>query len=77
MSIYVFLHLSALEKIGLNKKLFGLHSLRSGGVTAAATAHVEDRLFKKRGRWKTDRAKDDYIKENISERLSVTKNLGI
>jgi hypothetical protein len=42
--------------------------LRSGGVTAAATAHVEDRLFKKRGRWKTDRAKDDYIKENISER---------
>ena len=76
MSIYVFLHLSSLEKLGLNKKLLGLHSLRSGGVTAAATAHVEDRLFKKRGRWKTDRAKDDYIKENISERLSVTKNLG-
>jgi hypothetical protein len=44
---------------------------------AAATAHVEDRLFKKHGRWKTERAKDDYIKENISERLSVTKNLGI
>ena len=69
--------LSALEKLGLNKKLFGLHSLRSGGATAAATAHVEDRLFKKHGRWKTDRAKDGYIKENISERLSVTKNLGI
>jgi hypothetical protein len=50
MSIYVFLHLSALEKLGLNKKLLGLHSLRSDGVTAAATAHVEDRLFKKRGR---------------------------
>ena len=69
--------LSALGKLGLNKKLFDLHSLRSGGATAAATAHVEDRLFKKHGRWKTDRAKDGYIKENISERLSVTKNLGI
>jgi hypothetical protein len=41
------------------------------------SAHVEDRLFKKHGRLKTDRAKDDYIKETISERLSVAKNLGI
>lgn len=64
--------------MGLDKnKLLGLHSLRSDGATAAATAHVEDRLFKKHGRWKTDCAKDGYIKENISERLSVTKNLGI
>jgi integrase len=37
--------LSALEILGLNKKFFGLHSLRSGGATAAAAAKVEDILF--------------------------------
>ena len=69
--------LSALEMLGLNKKMFGLHSLRSGGATAAAASHVEDRIFKKHGRWKSDRAKDGYVKESILERLSVTKKLGI
>lgn len=39
--------LSALESIGLDKSKFGLHSLRSGGATAAASAGIHDRLFKK------------------------------
>ena len=68
--------LSALETLGVNKKYFGLHSLISAGATAAAAANVEDRLLKKHGRWKTDKNKDGYVKENISERLSVTKNIG-
>jgi hypothetical protein len=49
----------------------------SAGATAAAAAGFEDRLFKKHGRWKTDRAKDGYAKENIVERVSVTKQLSI
>ena len=69
--------LSALESIGFDKNQFGLHSLRSGGATAAAAAGVEDRLFKKHGRWKSEKAKDGYIKENLAQRLSVTKQLGI
>lgn len=69
--------LNALETIGLDKKQFGLHSLRSGGATAAAAAGVEDRLFKKHGRWKSENAKDGYIKESIDNRLSVSKKLGI
>jgi integrase len=69
--------LSALETLGLNKKYFGLHSLRSGGATATAAAKVEDRLLKKHGRWRTDKAKDGYVKENISEKLSVTQNIGL
>ena len=64
--------MSALETLGLNKKFFGLHSLRSGGATK-----VEDILFKKQGRWRTDKAKDGYVKENISEKLSVTQNIGL
>lgn len=69
--------LSAIESIGLEKHHFGLHSLRSGGATAAAAAGVEDRLFKKHGRWKSEKAKDGYIKEDLNQKLSVTRKLGI
>lgn len=69
--------LSSLESIGLDKRNFGLHSLRAGGATAAANAGVCDRLFKKHGRWRSDSAKDGYIKENLDQNLLVTKGLGI
>lgn len=69
--------LSAFQSIGLDKTKFGLHSLRSGGATAAAVSGVNDRVFKKHGRWSTDKAKDGYVRENIEEKLSVSKNLGI
>ena len=69
--------LEALGSVGVDKSLFGLHSLRSGGASAAAAAGIEDRIFKKHGRWMSEKAKDGYIKENLNSRLSVTKNLGI
>jgi hypothetical protein len=69
--------LSALKAVGLDKKQFGLHSLRSGGTTVAAAVGIDDILFKRHGRWKSDKAKDGYVKENIHVRLSVSKNLGI
>lgn len=57
--------LEALESIGVDKSLFGLHSLRSGGASAAAAAGIDDRIFKKHGRWKSENAKDGYIKEKL------------
>ena len=69
--------LTAFESIGLDKKNFGLHSLRAGGASAAANAHVSDRLFKRHGRWKSEKAKDGYIKDNVASLLSVSKSLGI
>lgn len=69
--------ISALQSIGLDHKKFGLHSLRSGGATAAAAAGVDNRLFKKHGRWKTDTAKDGYVKESLADRLHVSNNIGI
>ncbi|KAK6165001.1 hypothetical protein SNE40_023749 [Patella caerulea] len=56
---------------------YGLHSLRSGGATACANLGINDRLFKRHGRWKSEFAKDGYIKDNLSERLIVSQNLGI
>ncbi|XP_071133591.1 integrase/recombinase xerD homolog [Mytilus edulis] len=69
--------LEALCAIGLDKKQFGLHSLRSGGATQAANNGVSDRLFKVHGRWRSENAKDGYVKDSIDKRLSVSKNLGI
>lgn len=67
----------ALASIGLNISDYGLHSLRSGGATAACNAGVSDRLFKIHGRWKSENAKDGYVKQNLTTRLSVSKNLGL
>ena len=68
--------LGALEELGLDKRKFCLHSLRSGGASAAA-AGVNDRLFKKHGSWKSDTAKDGYVREDLDQKLSVSKNFGI
>ena len=44
---------------------------RQGGASAAANAGVSDRLFKRHGRWRTDRAKDGYIKASLESLRSV------
>ena len=69
--------LSAFESMGLDKQNFGLHSLRARGASAAANSHINDRLFKRHGRWKSEKAKDGYIKDNVDALLSVSKSLGI
>lgn len=69
--------LQSLTRVGEEAKEFGTHSLRSGGATAAANAGVPDRLFKRHGRWKTDRAKNGYIKENLKDLLLVSQSLGL
>lgn len=48
-----------------------LHSLHSGGASAAANNEIKDRMFKLPGRWISDSAKDGYIKDNLKERLSA------
>jgi hypothetical protein len=51
--------------------------LRAGGATNAANAGVSNRLLKKHGRWKTDKAKDGYVREDLKSLLSVSMNIGI
>ena len=68
-----------LKGLGYDEKKFGLHSLRSGGATAAVinNPNLSERLLKLHGRWKSDIAKDMYILEQTQNRLSVTCNLGL
>ena len=57
--------LQKLTALGLDPKQFGLHSLRSGGASAAANAGVPDRLFKRHGCWRSENAKDGYVKDTM------------
>ena len=68
---------SMLKGINLNPSLYGLHSLRSGGASAAANLGVRDRLIKKHGRWKSEGVKDRYISEDLKNLLFVSRNLGL
>lgn len=64
--------------LGYDHKVFGLHSFRAGGATAAAnTPGISERNFKRHGRWKSDSAKDGYVEDSESSRLMVSKSLGI
>ena len=67
--------MDAFSQLGFPSRLFGLHSLRSGGATAAANAGVNDRLFKRHGQCRTGKAKDGYVKDNLDVLLSVSKSL--
>ena len=66
-----------LKNIGLDKTQFGLHSLKSGGATAAANLGINDRLFQKHGRWKSEKVKNGHLHENLRALLSVSNNLGL
>ena len=69
--------LQKLAALGLDPKQFGLHSLRSGGASAAANAGVPDRLFKRHGRWRSENEKDGYVKDTMESRLSVSRDIGL
>jgi len=51
--------------------MFGLHSLRSGVATQAANNNVSDRLYKAHGRWRSENAKDGYVQDSLTVKLSV------
>lgn len=71
--------LEAIEAIGEDKNKYSLHSLRSGGASAASNSDsaLEERLIMAHGRWKRISSKDGYVKNDLSKRLSVSKNLGL
>ena len=54
-----------------------LHSLRSGGASAAINNGTSERLIGKQGRWKSGFSRDRYLKDGKVQRLSVTKTLGL
>ncbi len=43
----------------------GLHSFRSGVASRAANMGIDDRIFKKHGRWRSETAKDGYVTDDL------------
>jgi len=57
------LFIKKMAQLGFPAQDFGLHSLKAGGATAAANAKVPDHIFKRHGRWRSENAKDGYVKD--------------
>ena len=68
---------SALMAVGEDPRKYGLHSLRAGGCTSAASAGVDSCLSQAHGRWLSESSRNRYIKDTIDHKLLVSKNLGI
>ena len=64
-----------LKAIGLDPSQYGLHSLRSGGASTAAAAAIPDRLLMRHGGWRSQTAKNMYIKETEQALLEVSRAL--
>ena len=62
-----------LSRVGISPEGFGTHSLRAGGATAAARAHVPDRLIQRHGGWLCPGSKDKYINDSLNDALSVSR----
>ena len=63
--------------ITANPEKYGLHSLRAEGALAAANNGMTDRLVLKQGQWPSENARNGYIKDSGSTRLTVPKMLGL
>ena len=55
----------------------GKRQYRSGVATTAANSDVNDRIWKKHGRWISDSSKDGYVKGSLDSRISVSSKLGL
>ena len=64
-----------ISEITTTPENFGLHSLRSGGASAAANNVISDRLISKKGRWSSEKARNGYIKDSVVKRLTVSNTL--
>ena len=66
-----------LSSIGLDASKFCLHSLRSGGVSAALSSPgVPVRLVQRHGGWRRLDSMEGYVDETLDNLLQVSRRLG-
>ena len=64
-----------LEKQGVDAKLFGFHSCRSGGATAMAAVATPFEVMTA-GRWKDQRSLAHYVEVPVERRLQLSNSIG-
>ena len=68
----------ALNSIGLDGRLYSLHSLRTGALSEAANAeNVDKEVLQRHGRWKTASMIDYYHEMSLEKRLEAVRSLSI
>ena len=67
------------KELGLDHKMYGPHSLWSGGATSAVSnnPNLLERLLKLHGRWNSDTARDMYVWEDVFKRLQISSRIGL
>ena len=65
------------RRFGLNPKDYGLHSLCSGGASAAAATEVPKCLIARQGVWKSLSTVRRYIQEPLENALKASKACGL
>ena len=66
-----------LVDLGLNRASFSWRSFRRGGASSATNGGISDRMFKRHGRWRSEKAKDGYVADSLGSRLAVSISLGL
>lgn len=69
--------LGALKAVVPDVAVFGLHSFRSGGASAACSANVPLFLVSKHGRWKSESARNKYLKMSSTQNILPSSSLGL
>ena len=64
-----------LKREGLDSSLFGIHSLPSGGASAAAALGVPDQLFQRHEGWRSEKARNNYVEESLDLLLLVSQSM--
>ena len=67
--------LETLWRIWFPKGDYLLHSLRSGGPSAAVIAGIKDHLLKRHGRRVCETVRDRYVEDNLDNLLSASRKL--
>ena len=70
----IIIVLDALERINFPRSNL-LYSRRTGGATATADSGVPEMLFPHYGRWRSERVKDDYVKDIVKSLPAVSHNV--
>ena len=66
-----------MSTIGLRSQDYCTHSLHSGGASWASRKGVSDRLISAHGGWRSESAKNRYIRDKEHSLLSVSRALGV
>ena len=66
-----------LAQLDFDPAAYTWHQFRHGGATAASAAGVPERLISVHGRWKSEAARNHYLHDSISRKMSVSDRLGL